>query len=201
MRDDLSPPKGIINGLVISAVIAVVASAVLSTCARAQVVSDSAAQAIAIAGGGTTSAPRTQRIVTVPGVIPPSFYGANPCSNSASGGGAGVGFGISIGGQWTERECRDQEWFRFLNMAGDAEVARAYICARYEDIRAAYLAAGRPCPQDAARPVSSVAPPAMVVAPQALVPSVAAPVAATTRPDWCATASPSERRRYPACNS
>lgn len=121
----------------------------------------SAAQAIAIAGGGGGAAQRTQRVVTVPGVVPPSFYGANPCSNSASVGGAVMGFGFGGGGQWTERECRDQEWFRFLHMAGDGDVARAFVCARYDDLRAAYRAAGRPCPQDVAAPVAQApAPPA-----------------------------------------
>lgn len=159
--------------------------------------SQSAAQAIAIAGGAGTggAAGRTQRVVTVPGVIPPSFYGANPCSNSASGGGAGMGFGISIGGQWTEQECRDQEWFRFLHMAGQGDVATAYVCARYERLRQAFRDAGRPCPQD--RGAYAQAPQAPQAATLAPPPSPVQP--ARVRPDWCETASPSERRARAEC--
>ena len=68
--------------------------------------SASAAQAIAIAGGGSGSgsgaAQRTQRLVTVPGVAPPSFYGALPAP-WCSGGGGRMGF-TSAGAQWAGTE-------------------------------------------------------------------------------------------------
>lgn len=190
----LRPAIGMINSVLLSAPI----WAVLGCAAFGQnLQADQRAQAIAIVGdgGGGGTVGRTQRIVTVPGVVPPSFYGANPCSNSASGGGAGMGFGISIGGQWSEQECRDQEWFRFLHMAGQGNVATAYICGRNTAIRQAYRDAGQPCPQD----VPAVAPLPVAGTTPAPVGVQAAPPPASARPDWCGTASPAERRRYPAC--
>lgn len=156
--------------------------------------SQSAAQAIAIAGGAGTGAAagRTQRVVTVPGVIPPSFYGANPCSNSASGGGAGMGFGISIGGQWTEEECRTQEWYRILNMGGQARLAQAYVCDRNANIRRVAREIGEPCPQDRV-------PQAVTLAPLPSPVQQASVQPARVRPDWCETASPSERRARAEC--
>ncbi len=146
----------------------------------------SGAQAIAIAGGGGSGNGSTgsQRITTVPNVIAPSFYGANPCSNSAAVGGAVMGFGISAGGQWTERECRDQEWFRFLYMSGQPRVAYAYACAISERVRSAFDTAGVSCTG-----------PASTAAPVANAPSSIP----TGRFEYCATASAAELRRLPEC--
>lgn len=169
------------NKLLLLALIAAPAFASAQTLQSA-----SGSQAIAIAGGGGTGG-GTSRVVTVPTAIAPSFYGANPCSNSASAGGAGMGFGFSFGGQWTERECRDQEWFRFLYMAGLPGVGNAYACASSDRVRAAFNAAGVPC--------SGSAPQAAPAQPPA---PVAAPLRA--RPDWCLTASVAELRRTAVCN-
>lgn len=148
----------------------------------------SGAQAIAIIGNGGGNGAGTQRVVSVPTVAPPSFYGANPCSNSASGGGGFMGGGISFGGQWTEKECRDQEWFRMLNMArngADADVATAYICGEYPRIREAYRVAGRPCPQDRVAPEPTATQTDRV--PQPVAPSTMPPMAVSANqvPDWC----------------
>jgi hypothetical protein len=164
--------------LLAGAIIALLASSAMSQTVQQD--SASAAQAIAIAGGGGSSG-RTSRVVTVPNVIPPSFYGANPCSNSASAGAGIMGGGIAFGGQWTERECRLQEWYRFLNMGGQARLAMAYVCDQNADIRRVAAQIGEPCPQDRAAPV--------VAAPQA--------TRRAERPAFCdSLSSAAERRRY-----
>ena len=141
------------------------AALLMATTAQAQstrVRSTSGAEAIAISGGGGGGG--TQTIRTAPSVVAPSVYGANPCSNSASGGSSWIPFGVSFGAQWTERECRDQEWFRFFQMAGEPGVAWAHICANVPRMHEAMRLSGRQCPNDPTeRPAVAVAaPPAPV---------------------------------------
>lgn len=150
------------------------------------------AYALAIAGlpGGNGPAGGTSRVVSVPAVVAPSFYGANPCSNSTSAGGAFMGGGVTIGAQWTERECRLQEWFRFLSMARRDRLAIALVCDQNPDIRRVAREIGEPCPQDAQAPQ----PPAQVQPVAAVTPTNRS----ARRPDWCDTASASERARHRA---
>lgn len=98
-------------------------------------------------GGGNTTA----TIRSAPPVFAPNLQGANPCTAGVSGGSSWVPFGFAFGAQWSERECRDQEWLRILASTGNSEAGRAYVCDRYPDLRRAFAASGTPCPQDAPR--------------------------------------------------
>lgn len=105
---------------------------------------------------------RTSTVRSAPVVVAPSIQGANPCTVGASAGSSWIPFGFALGGQWDGQACRDQEWFRILASTGNSEAGRAYVCARYGELRQAFAAAGTPCPQDRAAapvPVSASVPP------------------------------------------
>lgn len=147
---------------------AVLAASIIVTPARSQTYqsqTDTAAQAIAIAGGGGTSAGGTQRIVTAPPISAPSVFGANPCSVGGSGGGSWLGTGIVFGASFDGSECRLQEWFRMLNMGGLPEVARAMVCRENPRVREAFREAGVPClAEDRARVLVALPAPQQVAA-------------------------------------
>lgn len=155
--------------------------------------SASAAQAIAIAGGGngTTDGTIRQRVTSVPTVIPPAIQGANPCNTGASGGASWLGFGASAAYLGESRRCRGQEWFRFFMLASQSDpryaiAAKTIACVTDEDVRETFRLMRDPCPQD----VVPAATPAPVVQ--------AAPTQPQTRPDWCFTRDPQVLRR-PEC--
>lgn len=156
----------------------------------------SAAQAIIMQGGGSSGG--TQRLSTVPSVLPPSIQGANPCNIGVSGGGSVLGFGASAAVLAESRRCRGQEWFRFQMMAGNPAAARAIACVTDEDMREAYRLVGQPCPQDGP-PAASQAAPLSQPRLAAAAPQAAPPAPARAMPDWCLTASAAERQARAEC--
>lgn len=138
------------------------------------------------AGGGHYRA----TIRNTPDVYAPALAaGTNPCTHSASGGGAVAGFGLSFGGSWSGENCEVRNAAALTHAMGQPELAQEILCD-IATVRQARQRLGRPCVADQV-PMQSVSirPTAPVMAP--------APVA--TIPDWCHTASIAERRRHPVC--
>lgn len=162
-------------------------------------------------GGGTNNTTRlegTQTIRNVPAIFAPALGGTNPCTQGASAGGAVAGFGISIGGQWSDPDCERRNASALLHNQGQPVLAQEVLCGnsaiREARQRLAALGQGALCAQDilaqqeAARrnqpAVTSVAFREVVGGGAVITP---APVqAASVRPDWCDTASVAERRQY-----
>lgn len=171
--------------------LALPAQAQVDTRSRAGALAQSQVNVLNGVGGGSSGG-GTQRLETVPAAIAPSVYGANPCTVGGSAGLSAMGFGASGGVMVESRECRDQEWFRFLHMAGQGEVAKALICDSYPHLRRAYALARQPCPQGL---------PAVAAEPRIIAAEVVTSAAPIQRrqPDWCLTASASERRTRREC--
>jgi hypothetical protein len=102
--------------------------------------------------------PGTQIIKNVPNVYGPGLTaaGSEVCLGSVSAGGAGAGFGLTIGGTIVDQECQLRMNARTLATLGDTAAAREEICIDPQ-VRAAMAQAGTPCAQDetvAAKPQS-----------------------------------------------
>jgi hypothetical protein len=83
------------------------------------------------------------------------------CMGSSSMSGTGMGWGISIGSTWEDRNCNRRLYAREVaSLTGDREAARAVLCGD-EMVRKAFEEVGRPCPtpQAAQGPASFVPPP------------------------------------------
>jgi hypothetical protein len=68
-------------------------------------------------------------IRNVPNVFGGNVYPTAPCMGSSTIGGAGVGFGVSIGSSWTDDECGIRETARSFNTMGMKEDAVKVLCA------------------------------------------------------------------------
>jgi alkylhydroperoxidase/carboxymuconolactone decarboxylase family protein YurZ len=104
--------------------------------------------------GSTTStitftSPANQTINNVPNIYAPGLTaaGTEVCLGSVSAGGAGAGFGLSIGGTFVDQECQLRLNAKTLATLGYAVAAREEMCADGQ-VRAAMLAAGTPCAAD-----------------------------------------------------
>jgi hypothetical protein len=80
----------------------------------------------------------------VPNVFSGNVYPTAPCMGSSTVGGAGVGFGFSVGSSWTDDECGIRETSRSFAGMGMKEDALAVICT------SKYAAAAPSCPKPAA---------------------------------------------------
>ena len=67
-------------------------------------------------------------VKNVPSVFSGNVYPTAPCMGSSSIGGAGVGFGFSIGSSWTDDECGIRETSRSFNGLGLKEDAIKVLC-------------------------------------------------------------------------
>jgi hypothetical protein len=96
-----------------------------------------------------STTPSTQTIYNVPNVYAPGLAaaGAEVCLGSVSAGGAGAGFGVSIGGTYVDTECQLRLNARTLATLGYTVAAREEMCLDPQ-VRAAMLAAGSPCAAD-----------------------------------------------------
>ncbi|MFY9836327.1 MAG: hypothetical protein WAK55_07610, partial [Xanthobacteraceae bacterium] len=94
--------------------------------------------------------PTNTTVNTVPNVYAPGLAaaGSEVCLGSVSAGGAGAGFGVTIGGTFVDRECQLRLNARTLAVLGYARAARETMCLD-GDVRAAMAAAGTPCAADA----------------------------------------------------
>jgi hypothetical protein len=75
----------------------------------------------------------------------PLAAGEDTCMGSSSIGGQGVGFGLTLGTTWTDDNCRRLKNSRQLVSLGYHRAATALMCVD-EDVKAAMVAAGTPCP-------------------------------------------------------
>jgi hypothetical protein len=83
------------------------------------------------------------------------------CMGSSSMSGSGMGWGLSIGSTWEDRNCNRRLYAREVaSLTGDREAARAILC-QDADVRKAFEDVGRPCPTPGAAqgPMSYVPPP------------------------------------------
>jgi hypothetical protein len=67
-------------------------------------------------------------VKTVPNVFSGNVYPTAPCMGSSTVGGAGVGFGFSIGSSWTDDECGIRETSRSFNALGLKDDAVRVLC-------------------------------------------------------------------------
>jgi len=92
---------------------------------------------------------KTTGLASAPGLIASGLS----CSGSASLGGAGAGWGISLGITKEDRACNAREDAKYIHgVTGDSLAAKERLCAQPE-IRSAFLRAGHPCAADAQRVV------------------------------------------------
>ena len=80
---------------------------------------------------------RTQ-IETVPNIYAPNIYPTAPCMGSTSAGAGWLGFGMSGGTSWTDRECQLMEASRNAPTPAD----RIYVWCKSESARGAPSCAG-----------------------------------------------------------
>ena len=64
----------------------------------------------------------------VPSVFSGNVYPTAPCMGSSTVGGAGVGFGFSVGTSWTDDECGIRETSRSFSGLGKADDALKVLC-------------------------------------------------------------------------
>jgi hypothetical protein len=105
--------------------------------------------------------PTNTTLNNVPNVYAPGLAaaGSEVCLGSVSAGGAGAGFGVTIGGTFVDRECQLRLNARTLAVLGYPRAARETMCLD-PDVRQAMAAAGTPCAADAYAPARySEAPP------------------------------------------
>lgn len=81
----------------------------------------------------------------VPEVIPPSWGGQNVCAVGASGGVAVAGFGITLGGMWSDSGCERRNSAVVLYQMGEHKAAVALMC-QDRHVAIAMREAGDPCP-------------------------------------------------------
>ncbi len=81
---------------------------------------------------------------------------------SSSIGGQGFTFGLSIGTTWTDSNCQRLKNSRQLQALGYQRAAVALVCVD-DDVRAAMLAAGTPCPGSTEERSAYVAPAPVVI--------------------------------------
>lgn len=88
-------------------------------------------------------------IRNVPGVIAPALVSSNDtCMGSSSVGAAGVGFGVSLGTSWTDKNCVMLKNSRELYNMGMKSAAMARMCMD-DDNKNALELTGYVCPQTA----------------------------------------------------
>jgi hypothetical protein len=125
---------------------------------------------------------------------PPVTGGTNPCSRGLSAGGSVAGFGLGLGGSWSDPDCERRNLSALLHNQGQQALAQEVLCET-DAVRNARRRLGQPCAADIPPGTPVVSPAPVAAAPREVIGGGAAPVA-FTRPAWCETASPAERRQY-----
>lgn len=127
-------------------------------------------------GSGAISYSGTYTVKDNPPVAPPSIFGGtNPCTVGVSGGVSVTGFGLGLGGSWSDKGCERRNGAVILFQANMPDVAVALLCED-SNMESAFSAAGKPCPQ--ARAAAQPAPVAMATPAAAPAPAAAAPAPA-----------------------
>ena len=116
----------------------------------------------------------------------PLAVSEDTCMGSSSIGGQGFSFGLSIGTTWTDENCQRLKNSRQLQALGYAVASVALICTD-EDVKAAMIAAGTPCPSAENRRTSTYVAPAPVV--QQMV-QVETPVVEPAVQQWTVSMAP-----------
>ena len=146
--------------------------------------------------------PADQTIKNVPNVYGPGLTaaGSEVCLGSISAGGAGAGFGLTVGGTIVDQECQLRMNARTLATLGYATAAREEMCLDPQ-VRSAMVAAGTPCMADqaaAAKPVATAeydAPARRLPSRSKCLQSRRPRVAVVTRPTNCLAAGTTSARR------
>ena len=85
-------------------------------------------QSVTVTDSGQMQYSGKYEVRNVPSVFSGNVYPTAPCMGSSSIGGAGVGFGFSIGSSWTDDECGIRETSRSFNGLGLKEDAIKVLC-------------------------------------------------------------------------
>lgn len=97
---------------------------------------------------GNTPATETvnDNLRNTPDVLMPALPGsANVCSNAASAGAAGMGFGVALGGSWDNPHCERRAFAAELYEMHHQAAAVALLCQE-KSVAKAMAAVGTPCP-------------------------------------------------------
>jgi hypothetical protein len=78
----------------------------------------------------------TTTVRNSPQVFAPSMQPTTPCTSVVSGGMSVVGFGMSLGGSYEDKECTRREFARVLAQMGYSDAGLAVLC-RNEEVAAA----------------------------------------------------------------
>lgn len=94
----------------------------------------------------STRASGTTTVKNVPTVYAPALTTTltETCMGSSTVGGAGAGFGLSIGSTWKDEECIRRLHAREIVAIGEKDVAKEIMCGS-PIVAEAYAAVGRPC--------------------------------------------------------
>lgn len=87
------------------------------------------AQNISIVSPGTVEYKGSYDMRNVPSMVSPQVYPTAPCMGSSAVGGAGVGFGFSVGTSWKDDECGIRETSRSFAALGLKEDALKVLCS------------------------------------------------------------------------
>lgn len=85
-------------------------------------------QNVVVTDSGRTEYSGKYEVKNVPSVFSGNVYPTSPCMGSSSVGGAGVGFGFSVGTSWTDDECGIRETSRSFNGLGLKDDAVKILC-------------------------------------------------------------------------
>jgi hypothetical protein len=123
---------------------------------------------------------------------PPVTGGTNPCTQGLSGGGSVAGFGLAVGGTWSDPNCERRNLSALLHNQGQQALAQEVLCET-EAVRNARRRLGTPCAVDVppGTPIVTPAPVAM----REVVGGGAAPVSARVGAnDFCTAVGPADNR-------
>jgi len=121
--------------------IAGAASGSASRAGASSSVSSAPSQSVTVTTPAVPTAPNDYTVRTVPNVLTGAVYPTAPCMGSSQVGGAGVGFGFSVGTSWTDEECGIRETARSFAGMGLKDDALAVLCT------SKYAAAAPSCKQ------------------------------------------------------
>lgn len=86
-------------------------------------------QSVTVTDSGQMNYSGKYEVRSVPSVFSGNVYPTAPCMGSSTVGGAGVGFGFSVGSSWKDDECGKRETARSFNSMGLKEDALAILCS------------------------------------------------------------------------
>ena len=98
-------------------------------------------QSVVVTDSGKMEYSGKYEVKNVPSVFSGNVYPTSPCMGSSTVGGAGVGFGFSVGTSWKDDECGIRETSRSFSGLGLKDDALAILCS------SAYAAAAPSCAQ------------------------------------------------------